>query len=172
LTTLEHPEVVKSLTLGEPPVMSLLQYIPDGEKLGNDFAMRALVPSAEAFKNNNDKKAVEIFVGGVLNDSLFFSNMPKEAQNLMTDNITELKGIAFTENLFPPLSCEDINKIKTPTLLIKGDRSPKILAAIIDELANCIDENELKALSNSSHGLEFENPEEFNKIVLEFIGKH
>ncbi len=172
LTTLEHPELVKSLTLGEPPVMSFLQYVKDGEKLGANFAINALIPAAEAFKNNNDKKAVEIFIGGVLDDSLYFSKASIEEQNLLTDNITELKGTSFTENLFPPLGCEDVKKIKVPTLLIKGDKSPEFLTAIIDELANCIEQNELKVLSNSSHGLEYENPEEFNKIVLEFIEKH
>lgn len=172
LTTLEHPELVKSLTLGEPPVMSFLQYIKDGEKLGVDFAMRALIPAAEAFKNNNDKRAVEIFIGGVLGDSLYFSKASKEEQNLMTDNVTELKGTSFTEKPLPLLGCEDVKKIKVPTLLIKGDKSPEILTTIIDELSNCIEESELKVLSNSSHGLEYENPEEFNKIVLEFIGKH
>ena len=172
LTTLEHPELVKSLTLGEPPVMSFLQYIPDGEKLGNDFATKTFIPTAGAFKNTNDKKAVELFIGGVLNDSLFFSKASKKQQNLMTDNITELKGMVFSENPFPVLDCEDLKKLKTPVLLIKGDRSPKILTAIIDELAKCIEKNELKVLSNSSHGLEFENPKEFNKIVLQFIGNH
>ncbi len=171
LTTLEHPELVKSLTLGEPPVMSFLQYIPNGEKIRNDFATKTFIPAAGAFKTNDDKKAVELFIGGVLGDSLYFSKAPEKQQSLMTDNITELKGMVFSKNLFPLLTCEDVKKIKTPVLLIKGDRSPKILKAIIDELGNCIDENELKVLSNSSHGLEYENPEEFNRIVLEFINK-
>lgn len=172
LTTLGNPELVKSLTLGEPPVMSLLQYVAEGEKLGNDFAVKTFVPAAKAFNSNNDEKAVEIFIGGVLNDSLYFSKAPKEIKDMMLDNITELKGIIFTENLFPPLSCEDINKLKTPTLLIKGDKSPIILTTVIDELSKCLENNQVAILPNASHGLEYENPEEFNKIVLEFIDNH
>ena len=59
-----------------------------------------------------------------------------------------------------------------PVLLIKGDRSPEILTVIIDELDSCIVNNELVTLPNSSHGLEYENPIEFNRIVLDFISKH
>ena len=43
---------------------------------------------------------------------------------------------------------------------------------MIDELATCIENNELATLPNSSHGLEFENPKEFNRMVLDFINKH
>ena len=172
LTALEHPELLRSLTLGEPPVMSLLQNVPDGDKLGNDFATKAMIPAAEAFKNNNDKKAVELFVGGVLGDSLSFSKTPQQGKDILMDNTLELRGIVSTQNLFPSIGCDDIKILITPVLLIKGDRSPKILTVIIDELDSCIDNNELATLSNSSHGLELENPLEFNKIVLDFINKH
>lgn len=172
MVTLENPELVKSLTLGEPPVISFLQYVSDGEKIGNDFAMNVFIPSAQAFKNNNDEKAVELFIGGVLTDSLYFSKASDKEQNLMMDNVFGLKGVILTENPYPPLACQDVNKLTKPTLFIKGERSPKVLTVITDELAKCIDNNEVKVLTNASHGLEYENPEDFNKIVLEFISRN
>jgi pimeloyl-ACP methyl ester carboxylesterase len=172
ITALEHPELVKSLTLGEPPVMSLLQNVPDGGAIGHDFVTNVFIPTAEAFKNNNDKKAVELFIGGVLADSLYFSQAPQQQKDIMMDNLLELKAVVSTENLLPPLVCDDIKTLKMPVLLIKGDRSPKILTVIIDELDSCLDNNVLAILPNSSHGLEFQNPIEFNKIVLDFINNH
>ncbi len=172
ITALEHPELVKSLTLGEPPVMSLLQNVPDGDAIGHDFVTKVFIPTAEAFKNNNDKKAVEIFIGGVLGDSLYFSQAPQQQKDMMMDNLLELKAAVSIENLFPPLICDDIKTLKMPVLLIKGDRSPKILTVIIDELDSCLENNVLATLPNSSHGLEFQNPIEFNKIVLDFINNH
>jgi pimeloyl-ACP methyl ester carboxylesterase len=152
--------------------MSLLQNVPDGGAIGHDFVTNVFIPTAEAFKNNNDKKAVEIFIGGVLADSLYFSQAPQQQKDIMMDNLLELKAVVSTENLFPPLVCDDIKTLKMPVLLIKGDRSPKILTVIIDELDSCLDNNVLAILPNSSHGLEFQNPIEFNKIVLDFINKH
>jgi pimeloyl-ACP methyl ester carboxylesterase len=172
LTALEHPELVKSLTLGEPPVMSLLQNVPDGSNLLNDFVAKVFIPTAEAFKNNNDKKAVELFIGGVLKDSLYFSQAPQQQKDIMMDNIVELRAALLTGTLFPPLGCDEIKTLKMPVLLIKGDRSPEILTVIIDELDSCIANNELVTLPNSSHGLEYENPIEFNRIVLDFISNH
>ncbi len=172
ITALEHPELLRSLTLGEPAVMSLLQNVPDGGKILNDFAAKVFIPTAEAFNNNNDKKAVELFVGGVLGDSLFFSQAPQQQRDIMLDNILELRAVVSEENIFPPLACDYIKTLKTPVLLLKGDRSPELLTTMIDELATCIENNELATLPNSSHGLEFENPIEFNNIVLDFINKH
>ncbi len=172
VTTLEEPELVQSLTLGEGPVMSLLQNVPNGEELLNEFAMAAFVPTAGAFAENDDQKAVEIFIGGVLADSSYFSKAPQQQRDIMLDNIVELKAVVSKDNLFPVLSCEEIKRLQVPTLLIKGDRSPKVLVALTNELAACIDNKEVATLNDTSHGLEYENPLEFNKIVLDFINKH
>jgi pimeloyl-ACP methyl ester carboxylesterase len=172
LTTMDHPELVRSLMLGEPSAMSLLKNVPGGDTILNNFITNAIMPAADAFKNNDNEKAVKAFVGGVMGDSSFFSNIPQQGRETMMANTLELRGAVFTKNLFPPITCDDIRKIKTPVLLMKGDRSPIILTSIIGELDRCLTNKELTVLPNSSHGLEFENPAEFNKIVLGFIDKH
>ena len=171
-TALDHPELVSTLTLGEAPVTSLLQNVPGGDSILNNFIAKAFVPAAEAFKNNNDEKAVDAFVGAVIGDSLFFSKAPQQGREIMMANTSELKGILLAKNVFPPLTCDDLKKIKVPVLLLTGDRSPLFFISISDELNRCLGNKEIATLPNSSHGLEFENPEEFNKIVLGFIDKH
>ena len=130
------------------------------------------MPAAEAFKNNNNEKAVKLFVGGVMGDSSFFSKLPAQGRETMMDNTLELRGFGFTKNPFPPITCDDLRKIKTPVLLLQGDRSPILFTSIISELDRCLTNKERAVLPNASHGLEFENPAEFNKIVLGFIDKH
>ena len=172
LTTINHPEVVASLTLGEPPVSSLLQNVPGGDTILNNLIAKAFVPAAEAFKNNNEEKGVNAFVGAVIGDSLFFSKAPQQGRDIMMANTTELKGFLFTKNVFPPVTCDDLKKIKVPVLLLQGDRSPLFFIKILDELDRCLINKERVTLPNASHGLEYENPAEFNKIVLGFIDKH
>ena len=171
VTTLEHPELMRSLTLGEGPVMSLLQYVPEGEKLLNDFAMMAFMPAAEAFAANNERKAVEVFIGGVLADSSYFSKAPQLHRDIMLANTVELMAVVSKDNLFPVLSREEIKQLQVPTLLIKGDRSPEILIALTHALDACIEGNELATMTDTSHGLLYESPKEFNKMVLDFINK-
>jgi pimeloyl-ACP methyl ester carboxylesterase len=172
LTTISHPELVRSLTLGEPPVVSLLNNVPGGDTLMNNFGLRAFVPAREEFKNNNKERAEQVFLGGVTGDSLYYLKLSQKDRDIMMDNWLELRRFVFSKLANPPITCDELKKIKTPVLLLKGDRSPLILTSIIDELDNCLTNKEDATLPNSSHGLEYENPIEFNRIVLGFNNKH
>lgn len=172
LATINDPKLVRSLTLGEPRVISLLQNVPGGDTILNNLITKAFLPAAEAFKKNNDEKAVDAFVGGVIGDSTFFSKLPQKDRAIMMVNMPELKGILFSKNAYPPLTCDDLKKIKVPVLLLTGDRSPLFFTSITSELNRCLSNKKSVTLPNSSHGLEFENPVEFNKMVLGFIDKN
>jgi pimeloyl-ACP methyl ester carboxylesterase len=173
VTTMEHPELVRSLALGEPPVMSLLKNVSGGDTLEKNFVNDGILPSVEAFKNNEDKKAVEVFINVVMADSTYFARMPQRARDVMLANTTWSKGInLYPAPGFPTVGCDDLKKIKTPVLLIQGVRSPLFLTSIINELDRCLSNKEKATLPNASHGLEFDNPVEFNKVVLGFIDKH
>lgn len=121
LTAIDHPELIRSLTLCEPFVPSLLQNVPGGDTILNNFISKAFTPVAEAFKNSDNEKAVKALVTGVMGDSLYFSRLSQEHRENMMVNIPELK---------------------------------------------------VATLTNTTHGLEYENPVEFNKVVLGFIDKN
>ena len=171
-TTIEHPELVRSLTLGEPPYPSLLQDLPGADTIWEDFVRKIHNPSAEAFKTANNEKAVEIYINGVMGDSLFFSKIPPEHREGMMVNMPEVRAIALTKEPYPAVSCNELQKIKVPVLLVGGDKSITLFTATTKELDRCLENNELAILPNASHGLQNQNPSEFNKIVLRFIDKH
>jgi pimeloyl-ACP methyl ester carboxylesterase len=172
LTTIGHPELIRSLTLGEPPVMSLLKNVPGGDTLEKNFS-EAVFPGIEAFKNNEDEKAAEIFITAVMGDSLYFTKHPQRIREIILANTVQLKGsMLYPKTGSPPVSCDDLRKIKTPVLLVTGDKSPLFFTSIIKELNRCLSNKETATLPNTTHGLETENPAEFNKVVLRFIDKH
>jgi len=172
LTTLEHPELVQTLTLGEAPVVSLLQNVPHGDSVLNNFFATTIKPATDAFKNNDDAKGLDAFVNGVMGDSSYFNNRSQQFRESMLTNTAEVK-----QNLLHPspsrmITCDDLKKIKIPTLLIQGEKSIAFFTLINDELNRCLTNREKAVLRNAAHGLEFENPTDFNKIVLGFIDKH
>jgi len=164
LATMDHPELVRSLTLAEPPVNSLLGNVPGGDTLLNNWDAK-FVPVTEAFKNKGTEKGLEAFFSVVTGDSLFFRSIPKWQREIMMANT-----VARYE--FAPVTCDDVKKIKTPVLLLHGNRSPQVFISIIDELNRCLPNKEKATLLNTSHMMEHENPTEFNKVVLGFIDKH
>ena len=138
LTTMEHPELVKTVMLGEPPVMPLLQNVPGGDTIITNFMSASISPAATAFKSGNNERGVSVFIGGVTGDSSFFSKMPAEAQSMVMSNVLELRGIALSKNIFPPVSCDDLKKIKTPVLIMTGERTLLLFSAINEELSKCL----------------------------------
>lgn len=171
LTTIGNPELVRSLILGEPPAMSLLKNVPGGDTLEMNFG-KAITPGIEAIFNNEDEKAAEIFIAAVMDDSQYLSKHPEMRDGFMR-NIVQLKGNFLYENGFlPPVSCDELRKINKPVLLLQGEISPSFFHVINGELARCLNTREKVILPNASHGLEYENPAEFNRIVLGFIDKH
>ena len=171
LVARDHPEVIRSLTLGEPPVMPLLKTTPEGDALLT-ASITTSIASSEAFKQGNDEEGVRRFVNGVLGDGSY-EKLPPPVQKRLMDNTQELIGIeTSSQNLFPPITCEDVQKVKAPTLLLDGERSPKVFHLVNDMLEHCLPRVERATIPAASHGLEVENPQAFNETVLAFIAKH
>ncbi|HJS55638.1 MAG TPA: alpha/beta hydrolase, partial [Chitinophagaceae bacterium] len=129
-------------------------------------------PAAEAFKSGNDEKAVSVFIAWVFGDSNIYKSFPPEARSSMLANTLELRGAILSNKPFPEVKCDDMKKIQTPVLLMKGERTTPFFSIIINEIDKCFINNETVILAGATHGLQFDNPGDFNKIVLAFIDKH
>ena len=71
---------------------------------------------------------------------------------------------------FPPLSEADIRRIRIPTLLVTGERSPAILRrTLTDKLESLLQDVERVEIPLASHLMHEENPEAFNRAVLDFL---
>ena len=103
---------------------------------------------------------------------LWLNNLSKQIRENMLTNAVEVKQNLFYGGPSPEITCNELSKIKVPTLLLKGDKSIPFFSLINDELHRCLTNREKSVLTNTSHGLEYENPSEFNKIVLDFIERH
>ncbi|UPT86899.1 alpha/beta hydrolase [Bradyrhizobium barranii subsp. apii] len=170
LVARDHPEVIRSLTLGEPPIMPLLKTTPEGDALLSAAITRSIATS-EAFKHGNDEEGVRRFVNGVLGDGSY-EKLPPPVLKRVMDNVRELKGEAASRDLFPPTTCEDVQKVKAPTLLVDGELSPKVFHVVDDMLEHCLPSVERATIPAASHQMEVENPQAFNDKVLAFIAKH
>ena len=107
-------------------------------------------------------------MNGVLGESSYEKLPPPVLKRLM-DNVQELKGETSSRDLFPPTKCEDVQKVKAPTLLLDGELSPKMFHLINDMLEHCLPNATIPA---ASHQMEVENPQAFNETVLAFIARH
>lgn len=176
LAARNHPELVRSLTLGEPPVMSLAVQSPQGDSLFHSFMEHSIIPSHEAFESGDIEEGVRRFVNGVLGEREY-EKMPPNAHFYMLENARELKGeitgmAARGKAFFPSVTCEEAGNINIPALIIDGELSPTLLSLANDALAQCLPNHDRVMIPAASHGLKIQEPPVFTKKVLPFLAAH
>jgi len=166
-----HPELVRSITLGEPPILPWLEDTQDGAALVAAFTMNAWEPSKRAFQRGDMEDGVRLFINGVLGQGTF-DKLPAPVRTAMMDNAPEMKAETLSPVYFSKFTCDDASEIKAPTLLLTGELSPMMFRHIIKKLQGCMPQAECSMIPKSSHMMQAGNPEVYNAQVLSFISRH
>jgi len=182
-TTTSRPELVRTLTLIEPAIstmilknrkslaqfLSLLLTSPSTAMSAARFQRNSLDPCLKAFKRGDYNAALQLNVDGIMNRKNALDSMPGPIRGMMKDN-EKTVGELISEP--PAFGREEAATIKVPTLLMHGTSSPRVLHSIVERLAKVIPKNEMVTVSGSAHFPHFENPQDFNRTVLDFIQRN
>jgi len=183
LTALRHPEVVRSLVLMEPPVLSLFVSTPPrpAELLRTfvrrprmalailKFGISAAVPAEKAYGRGDDEAGLELFGRGVLGNEAF-EQLPAARKEQVRDNLAVDKAQLLGAG-FPPLSDDEVRSVRTPTLLMNGQQSPAFLRLLTDRLEELLPSVERVEVPNASHLMHEDNPSVVNDAILAFLGR-
>ena len=167
----DHPELVRSLVLGEPPVLPLLSRTAVGEATRQSWLRRVVEPSRKAFESGNLEEGHRQFLNGVCGTACF-DNVPQSVRTELVEKLApELRAEMMTETaaLMPPLDCGDLEKLKRPTLLVTGERSPAMFLLITAELEGCLEGESQVMVPNAGHGMHGDNPTFYNQAVMAFL---
>lgn len=172
----DYPELVRSLTLGEPPAMSLLASTSHGESVFQNFIQNAIVPSHTAFQNGEIEEGVRLFINGVLGEGAY-GNIPHIGHITMLQNARELMGEMNGINsegvdFFPVFTCDEAEQMTMPALLVEGERSPEMFGLIHDQLERCFPDVERSFIPAASHDLKIQEPPLFSERVFPFLVRH
>jgi non-heme chloroperoxidase len=168
----KNPELAKIMVLNEPPILSFLARSPmkDDVELLQQFRTRVQSPTEDAFKKEDFKKAAQIFINRIMDIENFFEQLSERDKQLLMDNAKSLEG--ELESAQPSsFSVEDVKRMITPTLLVKGELSPKFFHRISDILSDNMPNTEQIVIPNVSHdNVKFTNM--FSSKVMEFFARH
>lgn len=185
LAALREPGLVRTLVLGEPPVLPL--FISNSPTLREAIAMflsgprdamsiigfgaKVVGPAEKAYRTGDLERGTQIFVTGVLG-SRAFDALPEERKQQMRENHTA-DAAQLLGSGFPPLRDSDVRRIQTPTLLVTGERSPAILRRTLTRrLERLLPNVQRVEVPGASHLMHEENPDGFNRAVLSFLQRH
>jgi pimeloyl-ACP methyl ester carboxylesterase len=164
-----NPELVASLTLGEPsPFPSLMRDQAASLLNGQQAAFEEVMRMAE---NGEPETAVREFLHTVVGVDVL-KLLPEERRAVVLENAGTLLPMLRTYYDSPPIGREQLKSLNIPTLLVTGELSPKISRLSNEAIAGCLPDAKTAVLRGASHGLQIENPAGFNHMVLKFLSEN
>ena len=170
----EHPELVRSLVLSEPPIFPLLAGSELGDPVRRAFYTSALDPARAAFTHGDSVAAVRAYYDAVSGGPGRFDNLPAPARTDLLTHAFEMRRemLANREQYYPPIPCAELGRMTTPVLLVRGDRSPRMFQLITDELARCLRNDTTATIPGAGHPPQAANPGYYNQVVLRYLASH
>lgn len=168
LATLRHPELVRSLTIVEPPLLRWVPTLGGGKPLYDDFfAMwRA---SGDAFRRGDSNEALHValvwFLGADGIGALSADDMA-----VLTSNIEEWRALTTSSDAFPPISAAQVHGIAVPVLMISGGRSYPILKLVDAEIERQLVGGRRIIVPDATHDVCSEQPEVCAGAIRDFLG--
>jgi pimeloyl-ACP methyl ester carboxylesterase len=178
LTASRHPEVVRSLVLEEPPVLSLfVSSPPRPTELLPLFVRRprtalailrfgagTIAPTQRAFRRGEDEEAMRRFASGVLGREAY-EQVPPDRVQQMRENLHALRAQLLGAG-FPPLADDDVRSVEVPALLVTGERSPAAFRRLSDRLHELLPSSQRVEIAATSHRMHEEQPGAVNDAIL------
>ena len=162
--TLEHPEMVSALILAAPSV--------SGFKYSNELMEKSLALFLAAREKSGAQALQMLFNDPFWNYFVPSTEFPN-ARKLFKEIVKENTRIFFIDpNLNQPLepsAVERLSEIKIPTLIISAERDHSDNTAVAALLGERINGAKTIEISGVGHMVNMEKPEEFNKIVYNFL---
>ena len=167
----EHPGMVRSLVLAEPPVHRWAKDDPKGEALYKEFMASIWEPAAAAFKAGDDPGAMRVLVDG-FGGAGRFDRLPPEGRAVAMQNSRFFKAATLSADPFPAVSKDKVRRLRMPVLIVTGEKTIPLHRFVNEELAQLLPKAERVTIPRAGHGSARENPQAFNGAVSKFLESH
>ncbi|WP_066743030.1 alpha/beta fold hydrolase [Cupriavidus sp. D384] len=163
----EYPHLVKTLTLADPG--GPLQATPQAAVASLPAAVHALrARAAELIDQGEFDGGLTLFVDSVTMPG-FWNKSSQSFRGMALDN-----ALTLPKQLRDPLPAytrESASDIQCRTLLIDGQKSPRMFRSTVEKLQEWIGGAERQTIAGASHGMNIANPGAFNRAVAEFANQ-
>jgi len=164
----KHPELVRSLTLSEPALISWLPDIAGGKILYDNFYNQLWKPVKHAF-DTKDTLAVLRFTLIFFAGEDILDKLPPEVKTQFIVNIPEWHSIAYSPEAFPDFKKEYLKDIKVPTLLLSCGQTLPMLQLTNKELKSGLPNAKQYHLDEGTHDYWVTHPQQMGQALLRFL---
>jgi pimeloyl-ACP methyl ester carboxylesterase len=159
-----YPALVKTLTLADPGGALQIDGEPEAALPPATIAVREKV--AELVESGAVEAGLELFVDSVSMPGIWKKSSPG-FRGMAIDNASTLPK-QFRDPL-PAYTRAAADELRCKTLLIAGERSPRMYHHNVEMLATWIGKVETASIAGASHGMNVTHPASFNRLLLAFL---
>lgn len=182
LLAIKNPSLIQTMVLAEPPVLTLfVSNTPKPLELFSLFlrrpltaiailrlGMKGIEPAKTAAKRGDIEEVSGLMGRAILGDEFYNQLSESRREQVRVNTIkAELLGSGFA-----PLGPEELRKIEIPTLLVNGEKSPKVFHRLLDRLEELLPHTKRVQIPNASHIMHEDNSEAYNKDVMSFLANY
>ncbi|MFJ3056259.1 alpha/beta fold hydrolase [Herbaspirillum sp. NPDC087042] len=160
----QYPQLIRSLTLADPGGPLHAHNADAGALSPATLALRAKV--ATLIEAGDIDAGLEMFVDSVSMPGAW-SRSPAGFRAMATANANTLP-LQFRDHL-PAYNEMDAAELQCKTLLVGGEKSPRMYRDNIAALAQWIPENQQQVIQGASHGMNVSHPAAFNRTLQAFL---
>ncbi len=175
VATLDHPELIRTLVLAEPPLISWLANLPGSQRPKGLAMLRQLGgqrvdPVKAAIRAGDDLAASRAWVDSFGGKGAF-DGLPKLIQQQRVRNINELKAIMNHRRYYPHVEPIRVKKLAVPTLILSADKTTATSSLTDPELQRLLPKQTSKRVTipGARHIMFVDQPELCLKAILNFL---
>lgn len=164
----DHPELVRTLTLTEPPILHWASGLPGGDTVLADFMETFWKPVGAAFRKGDRELALRTSIKFFIGDDVL-DQLPTEVRQVLEENLANWEAFTTSADCFPMLDQAQVAQLPMPILLLTGEKTLPIHQLVNDELARLLPQAKHVTIPDTTHELWTEQPEACGEAVLTFL---
>jgi pimeloyl-ACP methyl ester carboxylesterase len=170
LAALEHPDLVRSLTLAEPSLAELLTDLPEAKAVREELRQALEVIRTTAHAGEAVQAAQLFFEWGNNQGAGAFDRQPEAFRQMILDNARTVL-LQLSAPRPPALSRATLRGVQLPTLVVGGEHSRRHSALGNEVVVQCIPGSRLVVIPQATHLMSHQNPAAFNEALLHFLAQ-
>jgi pimeloyl-ACP methyl ester carboxylesterase len=169
VVALKHPELLRSVVLGEPTLAAPTS--DEGKAAAAAFG-RDLGLAAAAARAGDDRKSAILVANAVLGDPDGFQKLAPVRQQRWLDNAKTMRPM-FSGPVSAAVTCAQLKDLKVPAIVIRGERTRDSYRHGHDAVLGCLPAGTRAAvIPGATHFWGQDNPDAAAREILAFISQY
>jgi pimeloyl-ACP methyl ester carboxylesterase len=165
---LDHPELVRTFVLNEPPIIHWAPGLPGGDDVYTEFMSKFWEPTGEAFRKGDKELALRISMKFFIGEDIL-DQLPPEVRQPLEENLGGWEAFTTSHDCFPMIDKQRVAQLPMPILLLAGENTGRLNKLVNAELQRLLPQAQRVTIPDTTHEMWSEQPEACSEAVLQFL---